>query len=99
MARSEDTLMTLLLLGGVGYLAYHYLYLPSQVANVTPPLAPGQVAPPAAVGSIMCKFPDGTMVPTNPDGTCPFDTSHQGQSTPCAGPGFVGPLQPGMSNC
>jgi hypothetical protein len=86
MAKSLD-MMDVLILAGGAYLIYHYLS-PTQVQNI-----------PSGAGSIMCKFPNGMTTVQNADGTCPFDGTKGGQSTPCAGPGFVGPLQPGMNNC
>lgn len=68
--------MMLLLAVVGGYLIYtHYM---SPAATAKPP---GQ----APATGAQCKFPDGTLVAPNADGTCPFDATHQGQSTPVTG--------------
>jgi hypothetical protein len=110
MARSSggDTLVTLLILGIGGYYVYTNFLSPTAQANaaaaasggaVPPPVQPGTTPPASMVGSLMCKYPNGMTDVMNSDGTCPFDSTKGGQSTPCAGAGFVGPLQPGMSSC
>jgi len=89
MARS-DNMLTLLVLGIGGYLVYtHYL---SPAGGAAPPGT-------AAQTGMLCKFPDGTTAPIGATGSCPFDSSHGGQSTPCYPSTFVGPMEPGSATC
>lgn len=87
MARSSD-LWNLLLIAGVGYLAYQWYQSGGAAA-----LMPG------AGASIMCKFPDGTTIAMPAGNNCPYDASHGGQSTPCYPAGFVGPIPTGGAHC
>jgi len=86
MARGSDSLLTYAILGVGAYLVYTHF------------LAPGTTTT-AAAGSLQCRYPDGSAAPVNADGTCPFDSSHGGQATPCYPSTFVGPIPPGGVTC
>ena len=102
MARSDNTLVTLFVVGIGAYLIYEYVYLPSSAASAA---AAAPNAPGASTGSIvsgssmLCKFPDGSTIAMPATGSCPFDSTHGGQSTPCYPAAFVGPIPPGGASC
>ena len=65
---ARDNTLTVLLLAGAAYFAYHYFST----------AAPGGSAP-----LQLCKFPDGSTVAMPSGNQCPYDPSHGGQSSAC----------------
>lgn len=73
-----------LIAGAVGL---YYLYTSGALASLT--------GSSAASGTMTCQYPDGTSVQVNSGASCPFDSTHGGQSVMCYPSSFVGPLPPG----